>query len=112
MFPRYEQMLRYTIGGKDVQAEELKPEARPTVLFGLHPCDAASFATLKAVFTWDSGDAYFEPKLANTTVIGLSCTKGDEYCFCTSVGGGPGETRGSDILLTPLDATTLLRRRF
>ncbi len=105
LFPRYEQMLRFKIGGKDVQAEEVTPEAKPTVLFGLHPCDAASLATLKAVFTWDSSDAYFEPKLANTTVIGLSCTHSDAYCFCTSVGGGPGDTRGSDILLTPLDAT-------
>lgn len=105
LFPRYEQMLRFTIGGKDVQAEAVEPDARPTVLFGLHPCDAASFATLKAVFTWDSGDAYFEPKLANLTVIGLSCTQGDAYCFCTSVSGGPGDPRGSDILLTPLDAT-------
>lgn len=108
VFPRYEQMLRFKIGGKDVAVEEVPAEAKPTVLFGLHPCDAASFATLKAVFTWDSGDAYFEPKLANTTVIGLSCTQGDEYCFCTSVGGGPGDTRGSDILLTPLDATKFL----
>jgi sulfhydrogenase subunit beta (sulfur reductase) len=108
LFPRYELMLRFKVGGKGVQTEEIKPEARPTVLFGLHPCDAASFATLKAVFTWDSGDVYFESKLANTTVIGLSCAKGDEYCFCTSVGGGPGDKRGSDILLTPVDATKFL----
>ena len=106
LFPRYEQMLRFSIGGKDVQADEITPDAGPTVLFGLHPCDAASFETLKAVFTWDSNDAYFEPKLANTTVVGLSCTQGDAYCFCTSVGGGPGDTRGSDVLLTPIDATT------
>jgi formate hydrogenlyase subunit 6/NADH:ubiquinone oxidoreductase subunit I len=108
VFPRYEEMLRFQIGGKDVAVDELTPEAQPTVLFGLHPCDAASFATLKAVFTWDSGDAYFEPKLANTTVIGLACTQADEYCFCTSVGGGPGDKRGSDILLTPLEATRFL----
>lgn len=108
VFPRYEPMLRFQISGKQVQAEEVPVAAPPTVLFGVHPCDAASLATLRAVFTWDSGDAYFEPKLANLTVIGLSCTRGDDYCFCTSVGGGPGETRGSDILLTPLDATRYL----
>jgi formate hydrogenlyase subunit 6/NADH:ubiquinone oxidoreductase subunit I len=108
VFPRHEPMLRFQIAGKDVQAEEVPPQAQPTVLFGLHPCDAASFATLKAVFTWDSPDAYFEPKLAQVTVIGLSCTHGDGYCFCTSVGGGPGATRGSDILLTPLDAERFL----
>ncbi len=36
----------------------------------------------------------------HTTVVGVSCTKADEFCFCTSVGGGPGDTTGSDILLT------------
>jgi sulfhydrogenase subunit beta (sulfur reductase) len=108
VFPRYEHMLRYRLAGKDVEAEEIAPEAQPTVLFGLHPCDAASFATLKAVLTWDSGDAYFEPKLAALMVIGLSCTRGDAYCFCTSVGGGPGDTRGSDILLTPVDENRYL----
>ncbi len=108
VFPRYEHMLRYRLAGKDAQAEEIAPEARPTVLFGVHPCDAASFATLKAVFTWDSADAYFEPKLAALTIIGLSCTLGDAYCFCTSVGGGPGDTRGSDILLTPIDGNRYL----
>ena len=102
VFPAHEMMLRYRLKGKDVEMQEVVPPAQPTVLFGLHPCDAASFATLQAVFTWDSPDVYFESKLAKTTVIGLSCTKGDAYCFCTSVGGGPGETRGSDILLTPL----------
>ncbi len=108
VFPRYEQMLRFQIAGKDVQADEVAPQSPPTVLFGLHPCDAASFATLQAIFTWDSPDAYFEPKLAQTTVIGLSCTHGDGYCFCTSVGGGPGATRGSDLLLTPLDVERFL----
>lgn len=102
VFPRYEEMLRFKLAGKEVKIEEAVPQARPTILFGTRPCDAASFATLQAVFTWDSSDAYFQPKLATLTVISMSCTKSDAYCFCTSVGGGPGDTRGSDILLTPL----------
>ena len=31
----------------------------------------------------------------------MACTRADEACFCTSVGGGPADTKGSDILLTP-----------
>jgi formate hydrogenlyase subunit 6/NADH:ubiquinone oxidoreductase subunit I len=57
---------------------------------------------LRAVFTWDSPDPHFESKAAALTVIGLSCTQADAYCFCTSVGGAPGDPRGSDVLLTPL----------
>jgi sulfhydrogenase subunit beta (sulfur reductase) len=108
VFPRYEQMLRFQMRGKDVDVQELAPASPPTVLLGAHPCDAASFATLRAVFTWDSADAYFEPKLAALTVVGLSCTKGDDSCFCTSVGGGPADPRGCDILLTALDGERYL----
>jgi formate hydrogenlyase subunit 6/NADH:ubiquinone oxidoreductase subunit I len=103
VFPRYEPMLRFEMRGKEVDVEELAPAAPPTVLLGAHPCDAASFATLRAVFTWDSPDTYFEPKLAALTVVGLSCARGDDACFCTSVGGGPADLRGSDLLLTALD---------
>jgi sulfhydrogenase subunit beta (sulfur reductase) len=108
VFPRHEQLLRYRFAGKDIEVDENTPQAARTVLFGVHPCDAASLATLKAVFTWDSSDVCSETKLAATTVIGLSCTRGDDYCFCTSVGGSPGATRGSDILLTPLDGSQYL----
>jgi ferredoxin len=103
VFPRYERMLRFQMHGKEVDVQELAPAAPPTVLLGAHPCDAAGFETLRAVFTWDSADAYFEPKLAALTVVGVSCAHGDDFCFCTSVGGGPAETRGCDILLTALD---------
>ena len=103
VFPPYDEMLRFRANGEDVHVEEPSIAAEPTVLFGVRPCDAAGFATLKAVFTWDSPDAWFESRMANLTVISVSCTQCDEYCFCTSVGGGPGSTQGSDILLTPLD---------
>jgi len=108
VFPRYEPLLRFRLRGKNADVQELPPDTRPTVLLGVHPCDAASLATLKAVFTWDSPDPYFERRLEQLTVVGLSCTRGDAYCFCTSVGGGPGDTRGSDVLLTPLDGDRFL----
>ena len=36
------------------------------------------------------------------TLVSFSCTRCDEYCFCTSVHGGPGNTEGSDIQVTEL----------
>lgn len=108
VFPPFEPMIQFRINGRQVDAREIAADARPTVLFGLHPCDAASFDTLRAVFDWDTSDAYFDPKLERLTIIGLSCTHADAYCFCTSVGGSPGGSRGSDLLLTPLDAERFL----
>jgi ferredoxin len=74
-----------------------------TVIFGLRPCDAAAFASLRAIFTWDSPDQLFSARLEKMTVVGVSCSRADEYCFCTAVGGGPGATTGSDILLTAVE---------
>jgi sulfhydrogenase subunit beta (sulfur reductase) len=102
VFPRYEPLLRYRFEDKQVRIEDEQAKAIPTVIFGLRPCDARSFAVLNAVFSWDYEDVFFKTRLENTTVIGMSCTRSDPYCFCTSVGGSPGGTEGSDILLTPL----------
>lgn len=101
VFPPFEELFRYRTGQGEVSAEDVAVDARPTVLFGLRPCDAASFASLNAVFTWDYQDKFFKERMANTSVVAIACTSPDEYCFCTSVGGGPADTRGSDILLSP-----------
>jgi|WetSurMetagenome_2_1015567.scaffolds.fasta_scaffold22381_4 sulfhydrogenase subunit beta (sulfur reductase) len=101
VFPRVEELFSFLSRDGKVEIRERDLAALPgTVLFGLRPCDAAAFASLAAIFTWDSPDSLFSARLANTVVVGVSCPRADEYCFCTSVGGGPGAVTGSDILLT------------
>jgi len=101
VFPRVEELLAFQGRDGNVQMSERDLGALPeTVVFGLRPCDAAAFASLKAIFTWDYPDSLFSARLARTTAVGVSCARADEYCFCTSVGGGPGAAAGSDILLT------------
>ena len=102
VFPKVERLLSYTIAPGKVDLKDAEPHALPTVLFGIRPCEAGGFAALDAVFNWDSRDKFFNARLQNLAIIGLSCTKADEACFCTSAGGGPGDTKGSDILLTPV----------
>jgi ferredoxin len=103
-FPPYEELIRFKNKGNDVEVEDRIPEIEPMVIFGLRPCDARSFAALSAVFSWDYQDVFYQTRLKNISIIGLSCNKADDYCFCTSVDGGPGDTRGSDILLTDMGA--------
>jgi len=103
VFPRVEELFAFHSRDGQVVINERDLAALPgTVIFGLRPCDAAAFAALAAIFTWDSPDSLFSARLAKTVVVGLSCPRADEYCFCTSVGGGPGAATGSDILLTDL----------
>ncbi len=101
-FPKVERLLSYTITPGQVDLKDAEPKAAPTVLFGVRPCEAKAFGALDAVFNWDYRDKFFNARLEKLAVIGLSCTKADEACFCTSVGGGPADTAGSDILLTPV----------
>ncbi len=103
LFPRVERILSFS--RRDGAMETADPDLSilpEVVLFGLHPCDAAAIGSLRAIFTWDTQDAFFTARLERLAVIGLSCAEADEYCFCTSVGLGPGATDGSDILLTRL----------
>lgn len=101
-FPQFEEILSYQLEYDGVKMDDENNKPSPTVLFGLHPCDARGFGSLNAVFMWDYQDSFFKSKLDSLTIISISCTKSDNNCFCTSVGGGPGDVQGSDILLTPV----------
>lgn len=104
LFPKIEPMVqyRYTAGNVVVEDCAEKLPAVPTVLFGSRPCDAAALATLVEFFKEDVGDPFVEKRAEMLTVVSMSCTQADGYCFCTSVGLTPGDTKGSDILLTPV----------
>lgn len=104
-FPRVEKLFWYTKNKEGVQVTDFDLHAIPeVVLWGVRPCDAAGFEPLNKIFSWEPEDVIFSTRLKRTTLIGFSCTKADENCFCTSVGGNPGSTAGSDILFTRLSA--------
>jgi ferredoxin len=103
VFPRVEELFSFKGSEGRVQIREKEAASLPeTIIFGLRPCDAAAFASLKAIFTWDSPDVLFSARLEKTTLVAVACARADEFCFCTSLGGGPGATPGSDILLTAI----------
>ena len=102
VFPKVERLVKYRYEGKNVALEDVQPNAAPTVLFGVRPCEARAFHALDVVFNWDYKDTFFNTRLANTTVVAISCTQADDSCFCTSVGSRPDDSAGSDILLSRL----------
>ena len=102
VFPKVEQLFAYQNVQKKVQIDDTMAPMPPVVLWGVRPCDASSLEALKAVFCWEFQDKMFLERLAKLTVVALSCTQADSYCFCTALGSNPGETKGSDILLTPV----------
>jgi hypothetical protein len=70
-----------------------------TFLFGVRPCDARALLLVDKVFLdGDQNDPYYARLREKTTVIGLACAKTTPSCFCTSVGSGPGDGTGADVL--------------
>lgn len=102
-FPRTEKLFSFEKKKGDVTLKDFETESIPeTVVFGIHPCDAAGFRPLSGIFNWDTKDKPFNAHIDRTTLVSMSCTQCDDFCFCTSVNGNPGNTEGSDILLTPV----------
>lgn len=103
VFPRHEKLYGYQFKGKQI---ELIPAELPTteqIVLGARPCDATALAILDAVFNWDFKDEFYNRRRELTTVVTMACAVHDDFCFCTSLGSGPCDERGSDVLLIPLD---------
>jgi ferredoxin len=92
------------------KAEEPVLPDQETFLFGVRPCDARALLALDEVFlNGEQRDPYYARHRAKTTIIALACARPMSSCFCTSVGGGPGDGAGADVLAVALDADLLLR---
>ncbi len=102
-FPDCETICKFQTDKKEILLEDVQIDVIPTVIFGSRPCDAASLPILDEVFKWDFEDKFYFERRAATTIISISCLDCDDDCFCTAVGGDPGNSSGSDLLLTPID---------
>lgn len=79
------------------------------ILFGIRPCDAVSMTHLDKVFLQGSYiDDFYSKRRNNTTIITLACSIPENTCFCTSLNGGPANTKGSDIIVFNLDDMLLI----
>jgi formate hydrogenlyase subunit 6/NADH:ubiquinone oxidoreductase subunit I len=104
VFPKVENLFYYTNNKTDSTVKGIDLEKFPeVVLWGAHPCDTAAYDVLRSIFCWDIKDEFFAARLEKLVVIGLACHKSDALCFCTSVGLSPDSSKGSDILLVPLN---------
>ena len=104
--PQNQTLLRFKDGKV---AEPDRPDQQTPFLFGVRPCDANAMLALDKVFLGDDEDPYYSSLRDKTVVISLACTKPLSSCFCTSVGGGPGDPSGADVLAVPLETDLLLR---
>ncbi len=105
VFPNIEKLFSFEKSKEGVEVQDLNLDNIPEkVIVGIRPCDALGIKGLAAIFDWDPADPIFQTRLERTTFIGYACNKADDYCFCTSLNGNPGNTEGNDILLTKMDS--------
>ncbi|MBI5235246.1 MAG: 4Fe-4S dicluster domain-containing protein [Deltaproteobacteria bacterium] len=103
LFPQTEVISTHKVMKDSVELKGVELEAQGTVIFGARPCEAASLAALGAVFTWDFVDEFYTKREADTVVIAVACTRGDDACFCTTVGLSPDATAGVDVMFKEAD---------
>jgi ferredoxin len=99
LFPQTEVVAEFTMGKDSVDMRGVEVHAPQTVVFGARPCEAASLAGMRALFTWDFVDEFYTKREENTVVVTVGCTKGDDACFCTTVNLSPESTEGADVYL-------------
>jgi len=102
LFPKHEKLYGYHLDGRKIELNEVPPLETPQIIFAARPCDAAALPILDHVFNWDFQDVFYNRRRSLTTVVTLACQEHDEHCFCTAVGGGPQDERGSDAMLFAL----------
>ena len=103
LLPQTEVLLRYRQHKGDVKLEEVPLTQPKQVILGAKPCDAAGMDILDKVMNWDYRDELWFARREATTIVSLLCPCMDCSCFCSAVGAGPDSTRGSDVLLIPVE---------
>ncbi len=111
--PASQRMFSFSTDPADPEANILKeiPQARrPRLLVGVRPCDARAMELVRVNFiTEQYVDPWWQQARDQLTLIGLGCSQPCATCFCTSVGGGPYDTTGLDVLTFDLEGKVLLR---
>ncbi len=94
----------FAVERKDGQVELIPSEVeRETVIFGIRPCDARGIALLDIPYLADPADTLYQQHRDKTTLVGLSCLTACPECFCTSMGSGPDDPSGLDIMVTEVE---------
>jgi ferredoxin len=102
--PQSERMFEYSLDPSRDDANILKEVPKdysPRAVIGIRPCDARAFELVDINFdTPRFRDPWWVRARQATTLVCVGCTTPCSTCFCTSVGGGPFDETGLDVLLT------------
>jgi len=111
--PQAERMFRFSLAKGDPEAgivKEVPKDYSPRIILGIRPCDAVAFQLDDKNFDTETiQDPWWVKRRETTTMVGLACNSPCGTCFCTSVGTGPFDPAGLDVLLTDVGAGYVAR---
>jgi sulfhydrogenase subunit beta (sulfur reductase) len=106
--PLIQVQLRRDDGG--FEAAPVLPAAQPVALLGVRACDLAGLAVQDRIFLEDQyPDPHYAARRRGLFLVGVSCTRSVDTCFCTSMGTGPEVRRHHDLALSELDDGFVVR---
>ncbi len=85
-FPQTENLVEFKMSGKNLEIIDPRRETEDFVIFGVRACDVRSFSILDKVYLVDPVDTYYKNRRDHGLVIGLSCNRPAETCFCGTFG--------------------------
>jgi ferredoxin len=106
LLPRFEPLADFRLG--DVRVDALE-ERFARVIFATRPCDAAALVILDAILLDPVRDARYARRREETVIVTLACSNADGACFCASMGYGPHDETGSDVILLPSGGSYIVR---
>ena len=107
MLPRFEGLAGLRLDDTGVEPLYGIPEKR--VVIGTRPCDAASLRILDAILLDPVRDTRYASRREETVVVTVACSRADSACFCSSVGCGPHDETGSDVILLPSGGSYIVK---
>jgi sulfhydrogenase subunit beta (sulfur reductase) len=101
--PHSDRMFTYSLKKDDPEASILKEAPQdysPRVVVGIRPCDAKAFKLDDVNFDTEAfKDPWWVKRRECSTLVGLACNEPCSTCFCTTMGTGPFDSAGLDVLL-------------
>ncbi len=102
LLPPRETLIKFELG-EEAKVEPIV-EAKPIILFGVHPYDIKAIELLDAAFSSTNPDINYLSKRDKTTIIGVDCLNPSPNAFCASLGTAITDT-GFDLMLTDIGAS-------
>ncbi len=99
LLPQKETLIRFELG----EQPKIEPvvEAKPTILFGVHPYDIKAIELLDTAFSTTNPDINYLSRREKTIIVGIDCLNPNPNAFCPSLGTAIAET-GFDLMLTDI----------